>query len=556
MTTHTETTTQNETSTGRGFNWQFFLQDNLTGSWYQMILVLALAIITGVYAYGRYEESPTTTIVVLVAWLLGIFMVVFGELRHRHNNLSRWLKGNLLSSISNTILTLLVLLILVNAVIGILQWGILNATFDPALTAPELQPEDGATWGVIVGARKLLATGVLGPEYSWRVWIALFFILGMWLLTYIAGRPVLKEKLRVLRSIINGFWLLSPVILYIFLAGVPNNPYNVRGMFTGVAVLLAIYALLWWQKVIPFGWASIIATAFTWPVLYTIWWAVGNSEVFTLINVDEWGGFLLTMIIASSVIVLSLPLGMVLALARQSDVFGIPAWIIWPAAIGSTIWGFTTTPDLLETSRNFFEQIISFWPILILGIAYLIHRMFKGNMVSGASTIFIELIRSVPLITLLFMGINMAPFFFSAGTSIAKPWPVIVGYTLFSSAYMAETIRGGLQAIPNGQYEASDALGFNTLQKMRFIILPQALRIVIPAIVGQFIGAYKSSSLVSIVGLFDFLGVNRLISSNPQFLGLRLELYVFMGLVYFVGSFLMSTYSRRLEAQLGVGRRY
>ncbi len=555
MTTHTETTTQNETSTGRGFNWQFFLQDNLTGSWYQTLIVLALAVITGVYTNGQYQESRTSTIIVFVAWLIGIAMVIFGEFRHRHTNFSRWLKGNLLSSISNTILTLLIALILVNAIIGAVQWGIINATFDPALTAPELQPEDGATWGVIVGARKLLATGVLGPEYSWRVWTALFFILGMWALTYIVGRPMLKAKLRVVRNIINGFWLLSPVILYIFLAGVANNPYNVTGMLTGVAVLLAIYALLWWQKVIPFSWTGLISTALIWPILYSIWWAIGNSEFFPPINVDEWGGFLLTMIIASSVIVLSLPLGMVLALARQSDVFGIPAWIVWPAGVGATIWGFTTTPELLATSRNFVEQLLSFWPIAILGIAYLIHRMFKGNMVSGASTIFIELIRSVPLITLLFMGINMAPFFFSAGTSIAKPWPVIVGYTLFSSAYMAETIRGGLQAIPNGQYEASDALGFNTLQKMRFIILPQALRIVIPAIVGQFIGAFKSSSLVSIVGLFDFLGVNRLISSNPQFLGLRLELYVFMGLVYFLGSFLMSSYSRRLEAQLGVGER-
>lgn len=555
MTTHIESTTQQETSSSRGFNWQLFLQDNITGSWYQAILVLALAIITANYAVGQYETYPVMTIIIVAAWLVGIVMVMIGEGRRHHTNFSRWLKENLLSSVSNILLTLLVGLLIASAFIGALQWGILNATFDPAATAPELQPEDGATWGVIVGARKLLATGVLGPEYSWRVWTALFFILGMWLLTYISSRPVLKDKLRVVRNVINGLWLLSPVILYIFLAGVANAPYNFTGSLTGGAVLLAIYALLWWQKVIPFRWTGLIATVATWPVLYTIWWAIGNSETFTPINVDEWGGLLLTLIIASSVIVLSLPLGMVLALARQSDVFGIPAWIIWPAGIGATIWGFTSTPELLATSRNLVEQLLSFWPIMILAIAYLIHRMFKGNMVSGASTMFIELIRSVPLITLLFMGINMAPFFFSAGTSIAKPWPVIVGYTLFSSAYMAETIRGGLQAIPNGQYEASDALGFNTLQKMRFIILPQALRIVIPAIVGQFIGAFKSSSLVSIVGLFDFLGINRVISSNPQWLGLRVELYVFMGLVYFLGSFLMSSYSRRLEAQLGVGER-
>jgi general L-amino acid transport system permease protein len=246
---------------------------------------------------------------------------------------------------------------------------------------------------------------------------------------------------------------------------------------------------------------------------------------------------------------------MTLALARRSEVFGIPAWIIWPVAIGATIWGFTTTPKLLATSRNTIEQLIAFWPILILAVAYLIQRAFKGNIVAAASTGFIELIRSVPLITLLFMGIIMAPLFFGEGVSIAKPWPVIVGYTFFSSAYMAEVIRGGLQAIPKGQYEAADALGFNALQKMRFIILPQAIRVVIPAIVGQFIGAFKSSSLVSIVGLFDFLGINSTIISNPQWLGLRRELYVVMALVYFAGSFVMSSYSRRLEVRMGLGER-
>jgi general L-amino acid transport system permease protein len=120
---------------------------------------------------------------------------------------------------------------------------------------------------------------------------------------------------------------------------------------------------------------------------------------------------------------------------------------------------------------------------------------------------------------------------------------------------MAETIRGGLQAIPNGQYEAADSLGFNAMQKMRFIILPQALRIVIPAIVGQFIGAFKSSSLVSVVGLFDLLGIQKAILANPQWQGLRIELYTFLAAIYFTGSFVMSSYSRRLEAELGMGER-
>ena len=148
------------------------------------------------------------------------------------------------------------------------------------------------------------------------------------------------------------------------------------------------------------------------------------------------------------------------------------------------------------------------------------------------------------------------PFFLPPGTSsFPRLFAVIIGYTLFSAAYMAENIRGGLQAIPKGQYEAADALGFNNLQKMRFIIMPQALRIVIPAIVGQFIGTYKSSSLVSIVGLFDLLGITRTIVANDQWLGLRRELYIFLAVVYFVGSAIMSWYSRRLEKQLGVGER-
>jgi general L-amino acid transport system permease protein len=557
MTTITDTVTDLRETAGRRFNWRLFLQDNITGSWYQSLWVAILTLFTAFYTVGRFNENPIPTIIVLLVWFVGLLMVVIGELFRKHTSASRWLKANLLSSVSNTLITLLVLLALVFAVIGIWQWAFVNATFDPALTAPEFQTEDGATWGVIIGARKLLATGFLPPEDNWRVWLSLGFILGMWALTFITGRPRFRERLKIVRQVINGFWLLSPVILYIFLAGVPKNPYNVGTVLTGMVFLLAIYALLWWQKVIRFNWLSLVGTAAVWPLLNTIWWVIGQSEVFPPINVDLWGGLLLTLIIASSVIVLSLPLGMVLALGRRSEVYGIPSWIIWPVAIVATLWGFiTTTPELYATARNFVERLLAFWPVLILGVAYMLDRQFKGNMVAGASTAFIELIRSVPLITLLFMGIVMAPFFLDPSASApAKPWPVIVGYTLFSSAYMAETIRGGLQAIPGGQYEAADALGFNGLQKMRFIILPQALRIVIPPIVGQFIGAFKSSSLVSIVGLFELLGIQRAILANPQWQGLRLELYVFIGLVYFVGSFFMSSYSRRLETRLGVGER-
>jgi len=565
MTTIADSINELRGSVGRGFNWRLWLEDNVTGSWFQTLGVFLLALVTVFFAAGQFDSQPVTTIIIVVVWLAGIIMVAAGELLHKHSGISRWLKNNLLNSISNTLLTLIMVLLLVAVVIGVWTWGVTNASFDPRETSPEFRTE-GATWGVLSyprgspddadyrpGGMQLMTTGRLGREHLWRVSWSLGIILLLWLLTFVSGRQRLKERLKVVRSTVSVFWLLLPIILYIFLAGVPEGAFSLNLVLIGVGVVLATYALLWWQRVIAFSLRNLVITAAIWPLLYTIWWGIGQWGKFPPINVDSWGGFMLTLIIASAVILLSLPLGMVLALARRSDVYGIPAWIVWPVAIGASIWGFTTTPELLATSRNAIEQVISFWPILILVVAYFFQRFFKGNMVSGASTSFIELIRSVPLITLLFMGINMAPFFLAGGTVPAKPWPVIVAYTLFSSAYMAETIRGGLQAIPNGQYEAADALGFNALQKMRFIILPQALRIVIPAIVGQFIGAYKSSSLVSIVGLFDFLGSNRLVLSNELYFGLRIEVYLFMGIVYFLGSSVMSSYSRRLESRLSVG---
>ncbi|MFQ5409922.1 MAG: amino acid ABC transporter permease [Anaerolineales bacterium] len=557
MTTVTASIARLRGSVGRGFNWQLFLQDNFTGSWYLAVWIVFLTLITASFSVGQYNKLPLTTLITLAAWLLGVLMVVVGELRHRHTAVSRWLKENLLSSVSNALLTLFLALALIAAANGIWRWAVVDANFNPAETAPEFQQvTKGATWGVIWGARKLLLTGLLEPENSWRVWLALIFIGALWAVSYIASRPSLRERMKPVGRATTVLWFLSPVILYMFLAGVPDDPYKLNVVLVGEFLVLGAYALLWWQRVIHFNWLSLAVSAVVWPALYSIWWAIGRSEILPPINVDNWGGLMLTLIIAASVIVLSLPIGMLLALGRRSRVYGIPAWIVWPAAIGAAVWGFTaTTPQLLADARNTVEQLFAFWPLLILIAAYFFQHNFRGNVVSGASTTFIELVRSVPLITLLFMGIIMAPFFFETGTDIPKPWPVIVGYTFFSSAYMAEVIRGGLQAIPNGQYEAADALGFNTLQKMRFIILPQALRIVIPAIVGQFIGAFKSSSLVSIVGLFDFLGIQRAILSNNQWLGLRTELYVFMAVVYFFGSLAMSSYSRRLEVRLGVGER-
>ncbi len=464
-----------------------------------------------------------------------------------------------MNSVSNTLLTLFLFLVLFAIFDGIWQWAVVNATFSPALTEPRYRNPDGATWGVIPGAWNLLMVGRFPREEMYRVGYAIGFFVIMTVLTFAARKLGLWRRSKIVAGILTTLWVLSPVVVYMLLAGVPapeNQLIVVSTLIMGEILILATFGLFWWQRVIRFSWPIFIAWALIWPVFYVTWRAIGRSGIFTPINVGLWGGFLLTLIIASSVIILSFPLGLVLALGRRSEIPGIPWWLIWPVALIAAIWGFaTSTPEILATAQSTVQSILAFWPLLILVVAYILQKTFNGNVIAAASTTFIEFIRGVPLITLLFMAIIMAPFFLSEGATIENIWAVIIGYSLFSAAYMAELIRGGLQAIPRGQYDAADAIGLNTLQKMRFIILPQAITIVIPGIVGQFIGSYKSSSLVAIVGLFELLGITTVITANPQWIGLRQELYVFAGVIYFTGSFIMSWYSRRLEARLAVGQR-
>jgi general L-amino acid transport system permease protein len=193
--------------------------------------------------------------------------------------------------------------------------------------------------------------------------------------------------------------------------------------------------------------------------------------------------------------------------------------------------------------------------LLILLFTYLFVRFNKGNVVALLSTVYIEAVRGVPFITVLFMSIILFPIFLPPGLEILGTWRVLAAAALFAAAYLAENVRGGLQSIPNGQYEAGDAIGLNTFQKYRLIIMPQALRAVIPAIVGQFIGLFKDTTLVAIVGLIEFLGAANLISAQQDWLGVRREPYVFIAIIYFIGSYVMAWYSRRLETRLGVGER-
>jgi general L-amino acid transport system permease protein len=189
-----------------------------------------------------------------------------------------------------------------------------------------------------------------------------------------------------------------------------------------------------------------------------------------------------------------------------------------------------------------------------LGVILALGRRSKMPLVKSLSILYIELIRGVPLISLLFMSSIIFPLFLPEGVTINKILRAQVAIILFTAAYIAEVVRGGLQGISRGQYEAAESLGLNYYLTMRLIILPQALKIVIPPSVSILISAFKDTSLVVIIALFDLLRTTRTVLSNPEWMGFSREAYIFIGLLYFLGCFSMSNYSRKLEKELSTGR--
>ena len=191
-----------------------------------------------------------------------------------------------------------------------------------------------------------------------------------------------------------------------------------------------------------------------------------------------------------------------------------------------------------------------------LGVLLALARTSKLPIFRVLATSFIEVIRGVPLITILIFGAVILPLFLPDGMSISHLAAATAGYVLFSAAYLAENVRGGLQSVRRGQYEASDAVGLTTVQRTGFIVLPQALRVSIPPLIGQMIATFKETSLLAIIGLFDILRMaNSVIPAQTQFLGVKREGLLFVSLVYWVFAYAMSKHSQRLERKLGVGER-
>ncbi len=226
---------------------------------------------------------------------------------------------------------------------------------------------------------------------------------------------------------------------------------------------------------------------------------------------------------------------------------GVPGVAVLPR-VESSLWG-----GLLLTFMLALVGIIASFPI---GVLLALGRRSALPLVRLMCTLFIEIVRGVPLVTILFMASILLPLFLPDTIRIDRVLRAMLGMTLFAAAYMAENVRGGLAAIPNGQFEAARAMGLNGVQTMLLIILPQALRTVIPAIVGQFIALFMDTTLAVIVGLLELLAVGKaIVQGNPAWLSLQAEVYVFIAVVFWVFTFSMSYASRRLETALGVGKR-
>ena len=407
-----------------------------------------------------------------------------------------WFRKNMFSDIPNTILTIIVAYFIISVLGNILPW-----VFSPTWNSGSLTEcrgilaelgrsghgGGGACWGVIRERWLQLLFGFYPSELYWRPILA-FILLGL------ALAPVLFDKAS--RKLLYLTAIYPFLCFWLIWGGSIWFPITV---FSGFIVSYLGYVYV--NKI--FGSLAGVIASIALPI---IWWLFITSPLSTLlqsiiplgsesIDSDRLGGFMLAVLIGVTGIALSLPIGILLALGRQSNL-----------------------------------------PIL-----------------KAVCVCFIEFIRGVPLITLLFVASTLLNIFLPPGSNFDLILRVMIMVTLFAAAYMAEVVRGGLQAIPKGQYEAAEAVGLTYWQATVLIVMPQALKFMIPNIVGNFMGLLKDTTLVSIIGLYDLLGMINAVSHDPKWIGLHHEPLFTAAVLFFIGCFAMSKYSQHLERSLGAG---
>ncbi|WP_127109208.1 ABC transporter permease subunit [Pararhodobacter zhoushanensis] len=402
----------------------------------------------------------------------------------------RWGRENLFDGPLNIILTVISLLVVLFLIMEMGPWfanSIWNAN---SLTECRqiLDGASGACWGVIKDRWPQLMFGFYPPELYWRPVTAL-------VLLFVAISPVLFPS--VPKKVLY-FTMVYPFLgVWLLWGGTIWGPVSVAlGFVLGYVLVRATSQLSTLLS------AAIVVIL---PILYWLFLAGPLVDALSAIAPlesqsvpsREFGGFLVSLVIGVSGIALSLPIGILLALGRQSNM----------------------------------------------------------PLIKYVSVIFIEFIRGVPLITLLFTASLLLNYFLPPGTNFDLILRVIIMVTLFASAYMAEVIRGGLAALPRGQYEAADALGLDYWKAQRLIIMPQALKISIPSIVSTFIGLFKDTTLVVFIGILDPIGLANATRASSDWQGIYWELFIFIGAVFFIFCFSMSRYSMSLERRLKTDHR-
>jgi general L-amino acid transport system permease protein len=369
-----------------------------------------------------------------------------------------WLKKNLFSNGFNTLLTIVSVIFIYQVICPLISWSLTLAQ-----------------WQVIGANFRLFFVGYYPEALLWRIWLSLSVLAAM---TGLSWGVLSPSKNR------------SFTFFIIFLATASLSLFPVVGLQSSL-LLLGIVALLgltkWLGSSLVFlvRWLSII-----WPMtFFLVLWLLQGGLFLEPVSYNQFSGLILTILVALVSIFLSFPLGVLLAVGRQS------------------------------------QLLVIRW----LSIAY------------------IEIIRGLPLIGILFIAQVLLPLILPRNIRLDSMLRAIAGFTIFSSAYLAENVRGGLQSIPRGQTEAAKALGLNPILVLMLVILPQALRAVIPTIVGQFISLFKDTSLLSMVGLVDLLGISQSILGNPKYQGRNVEVYLFLGFIYWFFCSLMAWGSRQLE---------
>ncbi|MEM9763730.1 MAG: amino acid ABC transporter permease [Pseudomonadota bacterium] len=478
-----------------------------------------------------------------------------------------WLRENLFRGPVNSAITLIILGVIAWMTPGIVSWAFLEATWDASSLAECREKGDGACWAVIVERFGQFVYGFYPHELRWRPNLAFMLMLVAFVFALADRLPYVSDevyaKIRPYGLIfaacypIVAFYLiwggsLWPLVGVLVAGGaaylalsrsgdfVPDNPYIPFGV-TAVGGAIATYVVIDLLAgsfggggfgifaLLPYFLCFVTLGAFA-AIAVTAWQSrdenAGQTPLalavaifaialalfsfipggedgvlpafgFQIVESKLLGGFLLATIIGVAGIVLSLPIGIVLALGRRSGLFFIQTVCI----------------------------------------------------------VFIEFIRGVPLITLLFVANSVIQFLFPPDTQLDIILRVVIMVTAFASAYMAEVIRGGLASLPPGQYEAADAMGLTYWQATRLIIMPQALKVSIPNIVNTFIGLFKDTTLVVVIGLLDVIGLITNIRADAAWNGIIWEFYVFAGLFFFIACFAMSRYSMYLERKLATDRR-